>query len=310
MNWKIYGLGLMCLLLQQVSHAQTVSIANPQHLKVYVQQIVGPMEYARNYKNIQELSRVSAWITEQMRLFGVPCRKQTFNVNQYQYHNVVCSLNAGQNQKIILGAHYDVEGNTPGINHNASGVAGVVESARLLSNRKHQLKYNVDFVFYNLAEPPFAKTEHMGSVRHAKSLLAKADSIKGVYVLDRIGMFSQEEVQQYPVGLKWMYPSQANFIAVVSNISSRDLSSQYCDAMQHLAQVPCQRVIVPSFVETFEGSDHLSYWQQGINAVLITDTGRFREQDHFRPQDELKRLNYKNMAGVVDGLVNSLTTKK
>ncbi len=309
MNWKICGLSVL-LLLQQQLYANTPTGANAQHLKVYVQQIVGPMEYARNYKNIQELSRVSGWISEQMRLFGIPCQKQTFNVNQYQYHNVVCRLNAGHKQKMIVGANYDVEGDHPGINHNASGVAGVIETARLLNLNKQQLKQNVDFVFYSLAEAPFAKTEHMGSVRHAKSLLGKDEVTQAVYVLDKIGRFSTEAVQQYPIGMKWMYPSHANFIAVVSNIGSRELSRQYCEAMQQLNKLDCERFVVTNWVENFESADHLSYWQQGIPAALITDTGSFREQQRYRPEDELKQLNYAKMAMVVNGLVQTILKQK
>ncbi len=94
-----------------------------------------------------ELNRVSAWIREQMRDFGIPCQFQNYVVNQQSYRNVVCKLNIGAAQKTIFGAHYDVYGQQQGANDNASGVAGVMETARILAQEKNKLSQNVEFVF-------------------------------------------------------------------------------------------------------------------------------------------------------------------
>ena len=40
---------------------------------------------------------------------------------------------------MILGAHYDVHGNQKGADDNASGVAGLIEIARILSQEKTKL---------------------------------------------------------------------------------------------------------------------------------------------------------------------------
>ncbi len=73
------------------------------------------------------------------------------------YRNVVCSLNVGRADRVIVGAHYDVFGDQDGADDNASGVAGVIETARILAEQKSKLPNNVDFVFYSLEEPPFSK---------------------------------------------------------------------------------------------------------------------------------------------------------
>jgi hypothetical protein len=279
--------------------------ADADNLKLFVGQILGPMQYTRNYKNPQELNRTAAWITEQMRLFSIPCQYQNFNLNQKQYRNVICRLNAGHPDKVVIGAHYDVEGESRGVNHNASGVAGVIEAAHLLSQSKNSLKNNVEFVFYTLATVPYLNTEHMGSIRHAKSLVNAPEPVNAIYVLDQIGFYDSDFVQEYPVGLKWLYPNHANFIAVVSNIASRDLASQYCQNMQKIDQLACERFSLPFNV--FEDSDHLSYWKYDLPAVLITDTGQYRNKNQYRTEVELKRLDYKKMAAVVDGVVSSIT---
>ena len=283
----------------------SVTPASTDNLKVYLEQIIGEQGH-RNYKNIAELQRVSAWIKEQMRLFGIPCQYQNYSVNGLGYRNVVCTLTAGHSDKVIVGAHYDVFGETQGADDNASGVAGVIETARILAQQKSQLANNVEFVFYTLQELPFFKTEQMGSYIHAKSIQAQKDQIQGVYILEMIGYYDENLVQQYPVGLKWVYPRHGNFIAAVSNLQSYDLGTNYCESMQIFNRLQCQRVAAPSFVSAMEFSDHVNYWKFGIPAMMITDTASFRNKHYHTHGDSLKTLNIGKMANVVDGLAYSL----
>lgn len=309
MTWKIYVFSICCLIWGSFVHAKNITKAEAQNLRVYVEQVIGPMQYARNYKHVQELNRTAAWLSEQMRLFGLQCHYQNFNVNQQQYRNVVCRLNSNKTQKIIVGAHYDVEGETVGINHNATGVASVIETARILSTKKNLLSTQIEFVFYSLNAAPFLNNEQTGSYRHARSLLEKKESIRAAYILDQVGFYDDDEVQEYPSGLKWLYPRQANFIAVVGNVSSRDLSYQYCQMMQKQARLACERFVLPNVVTGFEISDHVSYWKNGIDAVLITDTGSFRNNNRYRPEVEINVIQYEKMAALVDGLVEILMQK-
>ena len=301
----------LCVCLNQVYAAPNTTPANPDNLKVYLEQIIGQDSY-RNYKNTQQLQRVSAWIKEQMRLFGIPCQYQSYSVNGLEYRNVICSLSAGHASRVIVGAHYDVFGDQQGADDNASGVAGVIETARILSKQKAQLNQNIEFVFYTLQEAPFFKTEQMGSYIHAKSVQANKNQIQAVYILEMIGYFDENLVQEYPVGLKWVYPEHGNFIAAVSNLQSYDLGAKYCQAMRNLNALECQRLVAPAFVSGMEFSDHLNYWKFGIPAMMITDTGAWRNKQHHSKADTLKTLNIAKMANVVDGLVNTLmlTTKQ
>jgi hypothetical protein len=290
--------------------ATTWAIPNPSpastdNLSVYLEQIIGS-DQSRNYKNVQQLQRVSAWIKEQMHLFGIPCQYQNYSVQGVGYRNVVCRLTTGHADKVIVGAHYDVFGEQQGADDNASGVAGVIETARILAQQKSQLTHNIEFVFYTLQEAPFFKTEHMGSFIHAQSIQAQKDQIQGVYILEMIGYFNENLVQEYPTGLKWVYPQHGNFIAAVSNLQSYALGAKYCQSMQQLDRLECQRFVAPSFVSGMEFSDHLNYWKLDIPAMMITDTGFYRNKNYHSKTDSLKTLNIGKMAQVVDGLVYSL----
>ena len=287
------------------AHA-TTRMAEPENLSVYLQQIIGSEGEYRNYKNIQELNRVSAWIREQMRLFGINCSFQTYTVNSQPYRNVVCPLNTGNSTKVIVGAHYDVYGEQAGADDNASGVAGVLETARILAAEKSRLKQNIEFLFYTLEEPPYFRTESMGSFIHAKSVAKNKDKINGVYILEMIGYFDPKATQDYPIGLKWIYPSHSNFIAAVGNVQSRDLTSNYCNAMENLNELQCERLISPSFIQGIDFSDHMNYWKFDIPAMMITDTAYYRNKHYHTEQDTIEKLNVGKMAQVVNGLVKTL----
>lgn len=285
--------------------ANAIKLAEPQNLTVYMQQVLGGGDN-RNFKDVQELNRVSAWIREQMRLFGIPCQYQNYKVNDEPYRNVVCSLKNVNTDKVIVGAHYDVFEDKSGADDNASGVAGVIETARILASEKKRLKASVDFVFYTLEEPPYAGTEQMGSFIHAKSLEKQKENIQGIYILEMIGYFDSNLVQEYPMGLKWLYPSHGNFIATVGNLQSREMTADYCNAMKNLNQLQCERIIAPSFVQSMDFSDHLNYWNLGYPAMLITDTGSYRNKNYHTDQDRIETLDVGKMAQVVNGLVSTI----
>lgn len=288
--------------------ANAIKLAEPQNLTVYMQQVLGGGDN-RNFKDVQELNRVSAWIREQMRLFGIPCQYENYKVNDEPYRNVVCSLKNINTDKVIIGAHYDVFEDKSGADDNASGVAGVIETARILASERKRLKTSVDFVFYTLAEPPYAGTEQMGSYIHAKSLEKQKENIQGIYILEMIGYFDSNLVQEYPIGLKWLYPSHGNFIATVGNLQSREMTADYCNAMKNLNQLQCERIIAPSFVQSMDFSDHLNYWNLGYPAMLITDTGSYRNKNYHTDQDRIETLDVGKMAQVVNGLVNTILKK-
>ena len=297
----------ICFAAGSVCSVQAAAPADSKNLMIYMEQLIGAGA-GRHAENIQELNRVSAWIREQMRLFGVPCHYQNFSVNNLPYRNVICSLNTGHKERVIVGAHYDAEKGSTGADSNASGAAGVIETARIAAMDKASLKRNIDFVFYTLAAPPYLGTENMGSFIHAKGLSKQKVNIAAVYIMDMIGYYDQNEVQQYPSGLKWIYPAHGNFIAAVGNLQSRDLTYAYCMAMRKQNQLQCERIIAPSFVQELDFSDHMHYWKYDIPAITITDTGAYRNKRIETGQDSLDFLDTVKMGQAVNGLVDVLFT--
>lgn len=302
-------IGCIALLSAQIAASNTqfsnTQLADRSHLSFYLSQIIQPSKF-RNHRNVDELNRVSAWLKGQMQKYGVPCEYQNFKVENNNYRNVVCSINVGAANSLIVGAHYDVHDESDGADDNASGVAGILETARILSSEKNNLNHNIEFVFYTLEEPPYFRTENMGSAVHANAVLHQKSQITGVYILEMIGYFDRKNVQEYPIGLKWFYPAHGNFIGAVSNVNSSFLGTNYCDAMKKINRLECQRLVAPSFVTGVDFSDHLNYWNNGIPATMITDTAFFRNKNYHTKQDTVATLNLDKMKDVIDGLVLSI----
>ena len=283
--------------------------AETENLSVYLNQIISSSKY-RNHTQVEELNRVSTWIQGQMQKFGIPCDFQNYMVESNRYRNVVCELNVGAAKNLIVGAHYDVHGETDGADDNASGVVGVLETARILAKEKRHLKHNVEFVFYTLEKPPYFRTEQMRSAVHAKAMEKYKDRIAGVFILEMIGYFDQRNIQEYPAGLKFFYPAHGNFIGAVSNFDSNSLGSEYCAAMKQINRLDCQRLVAPSFVTGVDFSDHLNYWNAGIPAVMITDTAFFRNKNYHTVNDKVETLNLQKMKHVIDGVVLTILNIK
>lgn len=301
-------LGVSFSMLSMAADKSLYQLAEPERLRGYLNNIIQPQVF-RNYQNTQELDRVATYIKQQVESFSVPCEFQNYQVEAKTYRNVICRLQTGNAQKVIIGAHYDVYGNFQGADDNASGVVGLIETARILAANKTELKNNVEFVFYTLEEPPYFRTEHMGSAVHARSIVKQKNQIQAVYILEMIGYFNHKNVQDYPTGLGLFYPKHGNFIGAISNFSSRRLGENYCDSMKALNRLDCQRLIAPSIVQGVDFSDHLNYWNLDIPAIMITDTAFFRNKHYHTVDDTIEKLNLNKMADVVNGLVYTVLEK-
>ncbi|NTW32841.1 MAG: M28 family peptidase [Bacteroidetes bacterium] len=131
----------------------------------------------------------------------------------------MCSFGTDNKKRIIIGAHDDVCDQQEGADDNASGVIGLLELSRLLKGQK--LNYRIDLVAYSLEEPPYFKTEYMGSYIHAKSLVESKADVYGMVSLEMIGYFKDEKKSQsYPIKpLSILYGNKGNFITLVKKNS-------------------------------------------------------------------------------------------
>jgi hypothetical protein len=126
------------------------------NLKNHVQ-FLTEVEPPRNYKNISSLDKVAEYIFKNLsKYLPEQTSYQEFLVEGEKYKNVIGVLPGELPDRIIIGAHYDVHGNYPGADDNASAVAGLLETARLLTENLggRKPKYTIEFVAYSLEEQP------------------------------------------------------------------------------------------------------------------------------------------------------------
>jgi Zn-dependent M28 family amino/carboxypeptidase len=276
---------------------------NEDELRHHVNSLVQTPE-PRNFINIESLNMAAGYIDSVFRKYCNRIVTEPFMVEGNEYKNIICSFGPDDGPRIIIGAHYDVCENQPGADDNASGIAGLLELARLFNLHATQLENRIDLVAFTLEEPPFFRTEYMGSAIHAKNLHDRGVDVKMMICLEMIGYFDERpNSQQFPVGLlSWFYPDTGNFITVVSNFKSRHIASSIKDIMEQSTRINVEKLSAPAFVPGVDFSDHQNFWKYGIKAVMITDTAFYRNPNYHRTSDSIDTLDFGKMSEVIKGI--------
>ncbi len=265
---------------------------------------------SRNAHNIESLNKARDYIVKEMSNYSCELELQNYTVDENEYTNVICSFGAQFSETVILGAHYDVHyDNNPGADDNASGVAGILEVARLLSESNQQLKHRIDIIAYTLEELPHFKSDSMGSRVHAKNMKQTNRDIKLMISAEMIGYFSDEKnSQKFPIpGMNLLYPTTADFIAVIGRFQDRQPVRQVKKHLSTGSDIDVYSLNAPSKLQEITFSDHASYWGEGFDAVMVTDTSFMRNQNYHEPTDTVDTLDFTRMTEVTRGLYHVVT---
>ncbi|OUJ73072.1 M28 family peptidase [Hymenobacter crusticola] len=284
-----------------------MSVANQTRLHADVQFLTS-LQPARNYQNLASLNKAADYIHAEFKKLGCSVQEQKFQVRKHEYRNVIASLGPPTAARIIVGAHYDVCGDQPGADDNASAIAGLLETARLLQAQAPTLKYRIDFVAYSLEEPPFFATEDMGSAVHAKSLHTEKVPVRAMLCYEMIGYFRDEPgSQKFPdPALAALYPNTGNFIIVVGRQGQEAFTQQVKTLMSAHSKIDVQSINLPTSQGLAGLSDHRNYWRYGYEAVMINDTSFLRNPNYHESSDTIDTLDFKRMAEVVNGVYGAI----
>jgi hypothetical protein len=291
---------------------QNLSTADAQRLKTDVEKL--SVVYAkRNFLDVKTLNSTANYIQTEFQKSTKRVDIQTYQVDSEKFHNVIAHFGPdvdytatyenGSPKPIIIGAHYDAHEETMGADDNASGVAGLLELARIFAEKPPSVP--VQIVAYTLEEPPNFRTDSMGSRQHAASLVRTGVQPALVIVLEMIGYYdTADNSQKYPVNLlQWFYPTRADFIAVVGNLTDTSMTKKVKMAMQAAhPEFLVESINTPAIMTGVDFSDHASYWLHDMPAVMVTDTSFYRNQHYHQPTDTADTLDYARMAKVVDGV--------
>jgi Zn-dependent M28 family amino/carboxypeptidase len=281
--------------------------------------------YPRSYDQPRNLALAAQYIFDSFNASGATVSVQDVSVQESRYRNVIARFGPSTGPVLVIGAHYDSHGDanagarsargysmqthTPGADDNASGVAGLLELANLLG-RKPQSR-SIELVAYTLEEPPHFRTEHMGSAWHARSLRAANRDVEFMLALEMIGYFSDAPgSQHYPLpGMTFLYPDRGDFIALVGKLSDFAATRQIKARMIGATNLPVFSINAPPLLQGVDFSDHLSYWNEDIPAVMVTDTAFMRNENYHQATDTYEKLDYLRMAKVVQA-VYAVTQQK
>jgi Zn-dependent M28 family amino/carboxypeptidase len=247
------------------------------------------------------LDAAATYIRDRLEDHGTSPQSQAFEVHGRTFRNIIARFGPESGALLVIGAHYDSCGDTPGADDNASGVAALIELARLLAATPPP--HPVELVAYTLEEPPYFRTDDMGSRRHARALREQGRDVRLMISLEMIGYFRDERgSQRYPLGaLKLLYPGEGNFIALVGAHRDFGAMRRVKGLFKGAADLPAVSINAPAFVQGVDFSDHASYWLYGMPAIMVTDTAFLRNPNYHAVTDTAETLDYARMAKVVRG---------
>lgn len=291
------------------SYTNTLPSITPEEMQVKdnLQSIVETLSTdigSRTVDGHYEALRTAAeYLKQQFRQMGYPTTTQEFHIGDLPVENIIATNKGRQypEQIIVIGAHYDTHENTPGANDNGSGIASLMEIARLLKD--FQSKRTIRFVAFTNEEPPFFHTEQMGSAQYASACKENNDHIIGMISLETMGYFSDEpDSQHYPSHVAPLYPSKGNFIAFVSDLSSAKFLKKTVGLFRQKCHFPSEGAALPSALPGIGWSDHWSFWQNGYPAIMVTDTAVFRYPHYHMIDDTPDKLSFGHLARITIGL--------
>ena len=261
---------------------------------------------SRSLREVEKIRQAEQYIRTFLEKQEIPFELQGYDYEGNRYNNIVVTLEGGtrREETIVIGAHYDTTFGTPGADDNASAVAVLLELCRALKD--YRPERTLRLIFFVLEEPPAFMTPAMGSYVYATQARDRGENVVGMISLEMVGYFNDAEGSQaFPVpGMHWLFPDRGNFVGVVGNVASRDLTLAVAESMKAGSELPIEHLVALPFVPGIGLSDHGSFWKMGFRAVMVTDTAFYRNPNYHGKNDTIGTLRFDKMSQLVRGLVH------
>jgi len=273
------------------------------HDHVHALSVVIGSRSIQEYGKIQE---AELYIRTFLEKQGIFLALQGYDHEGKRFNNIIVTLEgtSHREESVIIGAHYDSVYGTPGADDNASAVAVLLELCHTLKDYRPQR--TLKMIFFVLEEPPSFMTPAMGSFVYAQQARDRGENIHGMISLEMVGYFNEAEGSQaFPVpGLQWIFPDRGNFIGVVGNVHSRELTLAVAESLKAGSTLPVEHLVALPFIPGIGLSDHGSFWKMGFRAVMVTDTAFYRNPNYHSSKDTIETLRFDKMSQLVGGMVH------
>lgn len=261
----------------------------------------------RSYRHTENLDKIADYIATELGKYTDTVYRQYYTVGGRRFQNVVAKMGNPKSKHIVVGAHYDACGDLPAADDNASGVAGMLELARVL--RGVQTDYCYNFVAFSTEEPPYFFTQNMGSFVYAKELYLSKTPVEGMISLEMLGYFSSKpHSQTYPLGIMWwFYGNKGDFITLAANTKKGHFVRKFTRRYKATKSIRTHKFYAPRWLPITDRSDQRCFWQFGYSALMITDTAMWRNFAYHTENDTIDRLDFTSMKKVLEGVAKVLS---
>lgn len=258
----------------------------------------------------RRLERAAEFLAGELDALGLEVDLPAFSFDGHEYHNVV-GRSPGRDPgrpRVMVGAHFDTVPGTPGADDNASGVAALLETARLVAAA--DLEATVEYVGFNLEEPQ-GHSYRVGSRRFAAAARREGIDYAGCLVLEMVGYTDpRPRSQDVPFLLFWKrVPDAGTFVAATGDGRSRRLLRLFRSAARVVPELevvtfrtPLRGWIVPHT----RLSDNASFWDEGYPALMVTDTSFLRNPHYHRTSDVADTLDFPFAARVTTAVAETV----
>jgi Zn-dependent M28 family amino/carboxypeptidase len=263
---------------------------------------------SRHVSQPSRFAAAGAYVERELTDAGYSVVRETYTASGQEVANFIAELPGGakKDEIVIVGAHYDTIPMTPGADDNASAVAMMLEVARQM--RGLQSARTVRFIGFACEEPPSFHSNEMGSQVHARGCKARGERICGMLCLEMVGYYATGPgSQQVPPAIPRLFhgvlPKDGDFLAAVGNLRSWRLLRQFRRGFKRATRFPLFPIALPEAITEIRFSDNSSFWDQGYQALMITDTSFYRNPHYHMASDTPDTLDYERMAQATIGVV-------
>lgn len=248
------------------------------------------------------LRAAATFVHDELAAAGLEVQRQSFVYNDEQHDNIVGAREGSDPSRpwIVVGAHFDSTPHTPGADDNASGVAAVLEIARLLA--AFEPAATIHFVGFNLEEiqrwvPPVYR---VGSKAYVRWLTDQVAVVDGAFVLEMVGFTGAKQRVPAAVKLVKKIPATGHFLAAVGDANSKRMLEAMERAAAGVVELVTLSVPLKGFaVPDTRRSDNARFWDVDYPSLMVTDTADLRNPHYHKASDTPDTLDYAFMGKVV-----------
>jgi len=256
-----------------------------------------------NFQRYGKMERMytRSYITNELRKFGWQPQLEKFpqGVN-------IFTQRPGTNKTagaILIAAHYDTVPASPGADDNTTGIAVILEIARLFNSAS--TPKTLQLAFFDQEETGLLGSKaFVSQPTHLKNL-------QGAIIIDMVGYACYTSgCQKYPTGLPVTPPSdKGDFLAVVGDLETLPLLNTFSNSSENLPKIlklpiPFKGLLTPDTLR----SDHAPFWYQGVGAVLVTDTANLRNPHYHQPSDIPENIHREFFTGAAQIIINATSS--